>query len=678
VAAGRVAPLVVALACAVVACRQPPPPPALARALAVRGDAAKRARAFLVVAREGVPAERRRAALLWGLLACDVPSPVAALRAFAVAAPADGVAVVAARRLEEALASSSAPAEAWADAAAAPWLPAATTRRLRLRAAERFRDRGDEAAAATVLPPVAELAAPERLRALAVLAGMRAGGAEARRRLAIEYPGDFAAVLPGEDLAAVERTLTGAEWAERAAALLAAGDADGALRAARRAGGAAALTGARAALRLRRPREALMWADRLGATAVEGAVERAEALRQLAWSGQRDERHAGFARALAAAERARRLAGSNEQAARRADLVLAEAHVELGRLAEAQAPIARSFDRAVPRWEWVLRRLALRAGERRGGLEAPAKTPSAGPRVQRIVAFWQARAAARAGDPEPLHALADSGFPDLPGLWAAAELGRRGVGVALSNDAVAPPPPPAWAADLLAAGRVADVVVAWRADLERAPAPDVAWMGLLKLAEMPTIEAVPLLLRAEPRLFSGPWAGLPRELLERYLPLPLRGEVEAASRRAGVPPWLLAGVVRQESAWSPRARSAAGAVGLAQVVPATGIEKARALGMRGTTAAELLQPATNLLLGASLLADWRRSLDASWTAALAAYNGGERRAREVWELARRRDGPEFVEAIEIPETHDYVHRVVLLAEGYRVLYWPEGSAYPWT
>jgi hypothetical protein len=25
-----------------------------------------------------------------------------------------------------------------------------------------------------------------------------------------------------------------------------------------------------------------------------------------------------------------------------------------------------------------------------------------------------------------------------------------------------------------------------------------------------------------------------------------------------------------------------------------------------------------------------------------------------------------------------VHRVVLLAEGYRLLYWPEGGPYPWT
>jgi len=154
--------------------------------------------------------------------------------------------------------------------------------------------------------------------------------------------------------------------------------------------------------------------------------------------------------------------------------------------------------------------------------------------------------------------------------------------------------------------------------------------------------------------------------------------VEAAARRSAVPPWLLAGLVRHESAWAPAARSRAGAVGLAQVVPATGIEKARALGLRLSSPAGVAEPTANLLLGAALLADWRRSFAGSWTAGLAAYNGGERRAREVWELTRRSAGPEFVEMLEIPETWDYVHRVVLLAEGYRLLYWPEGSPYPWT
>jgi soluble lytic murein transglycosylase len=178
-------------------------------------------------------------------------------------------------------------------------------------------------------------------------------------------------------------------------------------------------------------------------------------------------------------------------------------------------------------------------------------------------------------------------------------------------------------------------------------------------------------------LLSGPWQGLPPQLLERYLPLPWRPEVEAAARRTGVPPWVLAGLVRQESAWNPRARSAAGALGLAQVLPESGAEVAREL-PGFSRSGDILEPGRNLTLGAALLARWRRTFGGSWTVALASYNAGEKRVREVWEANGRHDGPEFVESLEIPETWDYVHRVVLLAEGYRILYWPEGRAYPWT
>ncbi|MFH1176991.1 MAG: transglycosylase SLT domain-containing protein [Acidobacteriota bacterium] len=154
--------------------------------------------------------------------------------------------------------------------------------------------------------------------------------------------------------------------------------------------------------------------------------------------------------------------------------------------------------------------------------------------------------------------------------------------------------------------------------------------------------------------------------------------METAARNAGVPPWVLAGLVRQESAWQVGARSAAGAVGLTQLLPATALPVARELGLPRMTAAGLLDPAANLTIGGALLARWRRSLGGSWTAALAAYNAGERRVRETFERAGKSDGPRFVEALEIPETHDYAHRVVLLAEGYRLLYWPEGRPYPWT
>jgi soluble lytic murein transglycosylase len=166
-------------------------------------------------------------------------------------------------------------------------------------------------------------------------------------------------------------------------------------------------------------------------------------------------------------------------------------------------------------------------------------------------------------------------------------------------------------------------------------------------------------------------------VLEQYLPLPFRRELEEAADQAGIPPWVLAGLVRQESAWNPRVVSPAGAVGLSQLIPRTARDLVRRHRLPADTGRRLTDPAGNLRIGALLLREWQRRLGGSLTVALAAYNGGERRARLFWDLAGHRDGPEFVEGIEVPETWDYVHRVVRLAEGYRALYWPEGTPYPW-
>jgi soluble lytic murein transglycosylase-like protein len=654
-------------------------PPSLARALAARGDARTLARGYLEVTMNGRAEERPRAALLWGLYACEATSPLSALRAFSFAAPAGGRARLAARRLEEALTASPPDASLWLAASSAAWLAPEVRARFRIRGAELLAAQGSADEAVRALPPLESVPVTERGRALTLLASIPAGGAAAKRRLAIEYPQQFAATFPAADGALLEKSFEPADWGRLAAALLDAGNADDALRAARRAGPVAALTAARAALRLRHPSEALAWADRLDRTSVDGALERAEALRQLAWIAAGDARRVAFGRLVLAAENARRLTTEAGPAASRADLLLAEALTELGRSSDAAVVAARGFDRSLPRWEWVWRRLVFQQAQHQGETP-PSSTPDppVSTRVQRTTAFWRARRLARGGDTAPLRELATSGFPDLPALWAAQELREDGVSVTLTAAAPPAPAPPEWAGDLLALGRVSDVVVAWRAELEAGGGGTPAWLGLVRLADMPPLDAIPLLVRGEPRLLSGPWNALPRELLERYLPLPWRPELESAARRSGVPPWLLAGLARHESAWNPRARSVAGAVGLVQVLPATAMEKGPALGLRLKSNAEIVEPATNLLLGASLLADWRHSFGGSWTAGLAAYDGGERRVRETWERAGSHDGPAFVEALEVPETWDYVHRVVLLAEGYRLLYWPEGRPYPWT
>lgn len=91
-----------------------------------------------------------------------------------------------------------------------------------------------------------------------------------------------------------------------------------------------------------------------------------------------------------------------------------------------------------------------------------------------------------------------------------------------------------------------------------------------------------------------------------YLPL-----ARDAARRHGVPEDLFLRLVQQESGWNPRAVSHKGAVGLAQLMPAT----ARGLGVDAT------DPRQNLDGGARYL---RRQYERfrSWRLALAAYNAG--------------------------------------------------------
>lgn len=83
------------------------------------------------------------------------------------------------------------------------------------------------------------------------------------------------------------------------------------------------------------------------------------------------------------------------------------------------------------------------------------------------------------------------------------------------------------------------------------------------------------------------------------------------ARQHGIPEDLFLRLVRQESNWNPHAVSHKGAIGLAQLMPAT----ARTLGVDPKI------PAQNLEGGARYLAAQYRAFG-SWRLALAAYNAG--------------------------------------------------------
>ncbi|MFM7269342.1 MAG: lytic transglycosylase domain-containing protein, partial [Cyanobium sp.] len=126
------------------------------------------------------------------------------------------------------------------------------------------------------------------------------------------------------------------------------------------------------------------------------------------------------------------------------------------------------------------------------------------------------------------------------------------------------------------------------------------------------------------------------------------------AERRQVPVTLLQGIAKQESRFTPTVHSAAGAVGLMQLLPSTASE----LAGRPVSAGELEQPDRNANLGSLYVRQLLQQADANPLVAVASYNAGAG-AVGGWNHARLHATPElWVEAIPYPETRLYVKKVL--------------------
>lgn len=137
-----------------------------------------------------------------------------------------------------------------------------------------------------------------------------------------------------------------------------------------------------------------------------------------------------------------------------------------------------------------------------------------------------------------------------------------------------------------------------------------------------------------------------------YLPL-----VVSHTRRHGLPPFFVLGLMRQESLFVTDARSHAGAGGLMQIMPATARWTAKQIGLEGFNSRDRNEPDTNVLLGTYYFSKVYQDLDRSLPLTLAGYNAGPNRARR-WRERGISDASVWNETIPFNETRDYVQKVL--------------------
>ena len=133
---------------------------------------------------------------------------------------------------------------------------------------------------------------------------------------------------------------------------------------------------------------------------------------------------------------------------------------------------------------------------------------------------------------------------------------------------------------------------------------------------------------------------------------------------------LVLALTRQESLFDKNAKSHAGARGLMQLMPATARVVSRRVRLPYAKS-KLTNAAYNVKLGSAYLADLIEKYDGSYVLALAAYNAGPSNVRRwLRDNGDPRHDPgvdlvDWIELISIPETRNYVQRVLEGAQVYR-------------
>jgi soluble lytic murein transglycosylase len=165
---------------------------------------------------------------------------------------------------------------------------------------------------------------------------------------------------------------------------------------------------------------------------------------------------------------------------------------------------------------------------------------------------------------------------------------------------------------------------------------------------------------------------LTREEWDIFYPLSFWDIIVAEARARRLNPHQVAGLIRQESVFNPRARSSAKAYGLMQLLVPTGAAMARKNGIsESVTEQSLYEPRLNIQLGTSYMREQFDKFGRIEYVAIA-YNAGPGRVPQ-WRSSLPLEMDEFAEAIPFKETRGYVQGVVRNMLQYERLYDDKGQ-----
>ena len=188
-----------------------------------------------------------------------------------------------------------------------------------------------------------------------------------------------------------------------------------------------------------------------------------------------------------------------------------------------------------------------------------------------------------------------------------------------------------------------------------------------------SIRAVEILVGRSPSDYR--FEMYPRILKEQLYPRPFLERIGHEAAGLSADPRLMLAVMREESRFDARAKSAAAARGLMQFVITTARDVGDPLGLGPLEARDLYRPEVAVRLGAGYLGSLLDRFDRNRYAAVAAYNAGPNQASLWARLAPEASADAYLTHVSFPETKNYIRKVLNSYERYGEV-WGDPAADP--
>lgn len=160
--------------------------------------------------------------------------------------------------------------------------------------------------------------------------------------------------------------------------------------------------------------------------------------------------------------------------------------------------------------------------------------------------------------------------------------------------------------------------------------------------------------------------GLPQEVKDKMVnkhpellfPRNYRELIVKSAEQEGILPEFPFSIIRQESAFNPRARSPVDAFGLMQLLPSLAKNLSKGTTIPYHEAEDLYDPEINVPLGTKELHNLLKKYDNQYILAVSAYNASDSAIRGWLKTRYRPDAVEFIEEVPYDETRTYIKLVL--------------------